>query len=49
MVSGLLVFGILALVGFWLYKKFSPKDKRRRRCATSGQVANGHIATAKTG
>ena len=27
MVSGLLLFGILALVGFWLYKKFSPKDK----------------------
>ena len=27
MVSGLLMFGILALVGFWLYKKFSPKDK----------------------
>jgi len=27
MVSGLLVFGILALVGFCLYKKFSPKDK----------------------
>jgi len=23
----LLLFGILALVGFWLYKKFSPKDK----------------------
>ena len=27
MVSGLLLFGILALIGFWLYKKFSPKDK----------------------
>ena len=27
MVSGLLLFGILALVGFWLYKKFAPKDK----------------------
>jgi predicted lipid-binding transport protein (Tim44 family) len=27
MVSGLLMFGILALVGFWLYKKFSPNDK----------------------
>jgi len=27
MVSGLLMFGILALVGFWLYKKFAPKDK----------------------
>ena len=27
MVGGLLMFGLLALVGFWLYKKFSPKDK----------------------
>jgi len=27
MVSGLLMFGILALVGFWLYKKFAIKDK----------------------
>jgi predicted lipid-binding transport protein (Tim44 family) len=27
MVSGLLLFGILALVGFWLYKKFATKDK----------------------
>jgi predicted lipid-binding transport protein (Tim44 family) len=27
MVSGLLMFGLLALVGFCLYKKFSPKDK----------------------
>jgi predicted lipid-binding transport protein (Tim44 family) len=27
MVSGLLMFGLLALVGFWLYKKFAIKDK----------------------
>jgi predicted lipid-binding transport protein (Tim44 family) len=27
MVSGLLMFGILALIGIWLYKKFSTKDK----------------------
>jgi predicted lipid-binding transport protein (Tim44 family) len=27
MVSGLLLFGLIALVGFWLYKKFAPKDK----------------------